>query len=591
MDFASLNAMFRWRVERSGPAVALKQKRAGNWVDITWNQYYEAVRFLARGFHALGVEKGDRVAIFSTTRVEWVYSDLAVLACGGVVVPIYHSSPTRDVEYIVTHSGAKLVIVENQQLLDKVLAVREKLGEVARIVLIDGPPPDEDESVLLMSEVVELGRRQAAGLCEKLAAAVGSDDNATIVYTSTSGPQKGVVHTHGQLLKQQEAVRKAFGAREDETTLLFLPLAHIFGRVVAYWNISSGITLAFAESYERMVANMREINPHVVAAVPRVFQKIYSSVMREVDRQGGAKRLTLDWCLRVGREVAQFRQARLPIPMPLSVKYRLARRLFFDRMGQQFGTRLKFFVSSGAPLPKDIGLFFLDAGHLILEAYGLTETAGAVTMNTPEDFRIGTVGKALPGTELHLEPDGEILVKGPTLMREYWNDPEGTAEILRDGWLHTGDVGEIDEEGFLRITERKKAIIITSHGKNISPLNIENHLRSDPYIDQVFVHGEQRNFLSALITLNRESVQRWAEEKGIPFRDLAELSRRQEVTRLIEERIILKNQDLSGPESIKKFRILDHNFTVEGGELTTTLKLNRRLIENKYREILDRFYE
>jgi long-chain acyl-CoA synthetase len=590
MDFSSLNAMFRWRVERSRSDTAIKQKSNGKWVDITWNLYYESVRFLAQGLHALGVEKSTRVAIFSKTRVEWVFADMAVLGCGGVVVPVYQSSPTRDVEYIVSHSDSKIIIVENQKLLDKVLAARENLSNLTHIILIDGPPPDEDDGIMLMSEVIELGRRQEVGLYERTSETVGLEDIATIVYTSTSGPQKGAVHSHSQLLHQQMAIQAAIGARDDEITLLFLPLAHIFGRVVAYWNISSGITLAFAESYERLVANMREINPHIVAAVPRVFQKIYSSVMREVDSQGGAKRVTLEWCLRVGRKVAELRQGRHPIPLALNAQYVAAKKLFFDRLGQQFGTRIKFFVSSGAPLPKDIGLFFLDAGYIILEAYGLTEAAGAVTMNTLGDFRMGTVGKPLSGTEIDLAPDGEILVKGPTIMNEYWKDPEGTQEALKNGWLYTGDVGETDEDGFLKITERKKAIIITSHGKNISPLNIENHMRSDPYIDQVFLHGDQRNFLSALVTLNRESITRWAEEKGIPFRDYADLTRKPEVTRLIEERIMQKNQDLAGPETIKKFLILDHSFSVDGGELTTTLKLNRRLLEHKYRDILDMFY-
>ncbi len=593
MEFTSINEMFKWRVERSGPQTALtyKNTQTGNWVKVSWNRYYETVRFIARGLHALGLEKGERIALFSDNRVEWLFCDLGALGCGGVVVPIYHTSPKGDVEYIVTHSDAKFLIVENLTLLDRVLQVREKLTALEKIILIEGPAPDEDDGVTTLSQVVEQGRQAEPGLYKSLSEQVGLDDLATIVYTSTGGPLMGVVHAHAQILAQQYALQQMVQLREDQTTLHFLPLSHIFGRTVQYLNLFTGITLALAESYDRLMMNLQETNPDMMAAVPRVFQKIYSGVLNEVALSGGMQRTTLNWCLDVGRQVSRLKDQRQPIPLVLNGKYQAARKLFFDRFRQKFGDRIKFLVSSGAPLQKEVASFFHATGLTVLEAYGMTEVAGAATINTVTDNKIGSVGKPIHGVEIELAGDGEIRLKGPVVMREYWKSPDSTASVLQDDWLSTGDIGEIDEDGFLRITDRKKDIIITSGGKNISPQNIENHLKADPFIDRVYVHGDQRNFTSALITLNRQNLTQWAKEKNIPHTDFAELTQREEVRRLIEEAIQRKNQDLSGPESIKKFAILPGRFSVDGGELTSSEKLRRRTIDQKYSDILDGFYE
>lgn len=590
MEFKNINSLFRWRVERSGSNVAILQKTHGKWVKVSWNRYYESVRFIAQGLRSLGINKGDRVVIFCNTRIEWFFSDMGILGCGGVTVPIYHSSPTSEIEYIVNHCDAKIIIVENPELLDKVLKVRENLENLEKIILIDGPPPYEDDEVMLISELVELGRTEKEHKYETMADEVELNDIATIVYTSTSGPQKGVVHEHSQLLAEQYAVSQVMPTNENELALLFLPLSHIFGRVIEYWNLYSGIKLAIAESYDRLSRNMREVDPHYLAAVPRVLQKIFSISRQEVDNQGKLKRTMMDWCLEVGSKVALYKREKRPIPMKLNFEYQAANKMFFERFRMQFGTNLTKVVCSGAPLPKEIGNFFEATGITVLEAYGLTETGGAATMNSPVDYKIGSVGKPIPGCEVKLESDGEIIIRGQNIMREYWKDPEGTKELLKDGWFYTGDIGEIDEDGFLKITDRKKSLIITSGGKNIAPMNIEKHICSDPYIDQVCVHGDKRNFLTALITLNRDSVEYWAKEKNINFKTYEELIKKEEVRRLIEERVHIKNQDLAGPETIKKFSILADSFTVEGGEITSTMKLNRKFIESKYKDILDSFY-
>lgn len=593
MKFQSINELLAWRVEQSGAKTAFLFKQNGRWSRISWRRIFESVRFIAQGLHALGIEKGDKVALFCQTRVEWIYSDLAILGCGAVTVPIYHGNPTKDAEFITAHSEAKAIIVENISSIDKILEVRENLPLLEKIILIEGPSPnDEDEDILMLSQIVELGRKQEPGLYEKLAENVTLDDIATIVYTPRSeGLNLGVVHAHRQLIEQQKGIGGVLPVSENDITLLFLPLSHIFGRVIEYMSLYTGLMLAFAESYERLYDNLKEVRPHMIAAVPRVYQKILSSVLKEVELQGEVKRKLLNWCLDIGSEVSDIQQKRRPISKVLKVKYEAAKRIFFDRFKARLGGRVEFLVSSGAPLPKDIGRFFHASGMGILEAYGMTELAGAVTMNAPRDFKIGSVGKPLKETEVVLADDGEILVKGPTVMECYHKEEEATKDVLRDGWLHTGDIGEIDEDGFIRITDRKKDIIITSGGKNISPQNIENHFKADPFIDRIYVHGDQRNFISALVTLNEQNVRQWATDKGLAFLNMEELVKKPELVKLVEQRIQIKNQELASPEMIKKFHVLPVAFTQDGGELTSTNKLRRRLIDRKYRDILDSFYD
>ncbi len=592
MGFNSINEMFHWRVQQSATATALLKRGGGRWVEISWKRYYDSVRFISQGMGALGVEKGNRVAIFSTTRVEWIFCDLAILGAGGVTVPVYPTTPSRDVEYVLTNSGAEFLVVENLALLDKVLEIRENLPALKKIILIEGPSQDDDSDIVSLSDVVELGRKQPAGWYEEHSLDVTLDDPATIVYTSgSSGPQRGVVHAHRQLLAEQDLITEVVPLHEAEITLLFLPLAHIFGRVIEFLNISTGIQLALAESYERMLENLQDIRPHIIAAVPRIYEKIYSNVLREVDRKMKVQQHLMKWCLKVGRETSMLLERKQPLPFVQNAKYTIAKRIFFDRFRENFGQRVKYLVSSGAPLGQEIGEFFNSVGFRILEAYGMTELAGAVTMNRPDDYRIGSVGKPLKDVQVRFAEDGEILVQGPTVMNEYRNNKKATEEVLVDGWLHTGDIGETDEDGFLKITDRKKDILITSGGKNIAPANIENHIKSDPYIDQVYVHGDRRNFLSALITLNEDNITQWANENGVPFRKYEDLIQKPEIKRLIESRIQLRNKDLSSPETIKKFHILQHLFSQEGGELTGTLKLKREFIDKKYSDILDRFYE
>ena len=590
MEFSSLNSLFRWRAQNDGGKVAFLQKREGRWNEVTWKRYYDTVRHIALGLNSLGVQKGERVALLSASRAEWAYCDLAILSLGALTVPIYPTSPARDIRYILNHSQAKILVVESPLLLDKVLEVRADLEYLTRIVLLDGPPPDDEKGILMLSRVVELGRQLPEARFEQLACAVEPADDATIIYTSTSGPLMGVVLGHAQLLAQQEALAKVLPISSSDTALLLLPLAHIFGRTLEYANLYSGLRLAFAEAHEQLEVSLSEINPQLLATVPRTYQKIYTSVVKEAEMQGRLARGLFAWCRQVGEETALGQRRNRLIPLSLRLRNQAAHWLYFERFRRRFGRNLRVLVSSGAPLPLEVGEFFSAAELPILEAYGMTESAGAVTISTPKAFRVGAVGRVIAGCEIKLAEDGEILVKGPGVMRGYWHDPETTALVLRDGWLYTGDIGEMDADGFLRITDRKKDIIITSGGKKLSPLIIENLFKSDLFIDHLYVHGDRRNFVSALLTLNRENLNAWARERNIPSGDFAELSERPEVKRLIEERILTRNKELAGYEAIKKFAILPEAFSVEGGELTSTMKLSRRTIAQKYGEILDGFY-
>lgn len=596
MEERTIPQMFRNRVAKYGNRVAQKVKRGGKWIDISWIEHDRLVREIALGLISLGLEKGEKVALLSNSRPEWVSSDLAILSAGGVVIPIYPSNIPEQCEYIINNSDSVYVIVEDRVQLDKILKVRDACPLIRKVVMIEPLGEEKDPLVIdlealrgLARKAKEEGKEQA--LEDRLAAGQ-SDDIATMVYTSgTTGPPKGVIQTHGNHLFMVNALMGLGDTSDKDMNLLFLPLAHSFARAESFGGLYQGLTTAFAESLNTIAENLKEVKPTIVYSVPRIYERIYTKVNAGAQEAGGIKLKLFNWAVSVGREVSRRKQKGEPIPLLLGLRYALATKLVFSKIQAIVGGRLKFFGSGGAPLAREIAEFFHAAGILILEGYGLTETCPALTVSTMSAYKFGTVGKPVPGVTVKIAQDGEIIASGPNIALGYFKRDEATAEAFRDGWFYTGDIGEFDEDGFLKITDRKKDIIVTSGGKNVAPQNIENLLKTDPFISQLMVHGDKRKFLSAIITLDLENVGNWAKQEGIQDLSPEALANNDRVRALIQGAVEEKSRGLAPYETIKKFHITADDFTVESGELTPTLKVKRKVVTKKYQDVLDSFYQ
>jgi long-chain acyl-CoA synthetase len=512
-------------------------------------------------------------------------------------VPIYPSYPPHLIAYVVNDSQAKTLIVEDPMQLAKALEARAKMDGLEQIVVMSGyDAPQPPETVLTWETLRRLGREHRGAHQSTLAERVASttpEDVATIVYTSgTTGPPKGVVQTHGNHMAALRAGHQANPVQEGWVHLLFLPLAHSFARLESFTGPYEGLTTAFAENLDKVGDNLKEVRPHFICSVPRVYEKVYGKILGGVEAGSPLKKRIFRWAMDVGREVSRRQRAGQPVRGALAFKRNLADRLVFEKLHAALGGRLRWAVSGGAPLSPEIAEFFHAAGILILEGYGLTETCPALTFNRPERFKFGSVGQALPGIELQIASDGEILARGPNIAtRGYYKQPAATAEVFEpSGWFHTGDIGHLDDEGFLHITDRKKDLIVTAGGMNLAPQNIENILKTDPFISQAVVHGDKRPYPVALITLNPEELVKFTREHGIIATDPAVVVKHptvvERVARIVEE----KNTQLQSYAKIKKFAILPDDFTQEGGELTPTLKVKRKVVADKYREMLDKLY-
>ena len=591
----TLAQMFWSRVEKSGARPAQEFKREGRWETLTWRQYGEVVRELALGLLALGRQKGDAVALLAQSRAEWMQADFAILSAGCVTIPVYPSYTPEQIAYIVNDSEARTLIVENPDQLAKALSVRGKMDRLEQIVVIEGPA-GQDGGVLGWQEVRRRGRDAAGGFSgtlEQRIRGTRADDIASIVYTSgTTGPPKGVVQTHGNHMATLRSLGQIWPIGEDDKDLLFLPLAHSFAQAEAYFGVFAGNATAFAENLDKVAENLRETRPTFIASVPRVFEKVYARILAGVEAGSHGKQKIFHWALGVGRQVSQAEQARRPIPFGLKWKHRLAHKLVFSKLHHALGGRLRFANSGGAPLSKEIAEFFHAAGILILEGYGLTETCPALAVNRADAFKFGSVGKALPGVELRIAPDGEILARGPNIAtRGYYKKPDATAEVFDpDGWFHTGDIGKIDADGFLYITDRKKDLIVTAGGVNIAPQNIENLLKTDPFVSQAMVYGDRRPYPVALITLNPEELAKFAKEAGVSATDPVGLAKHPKVIERVGRIVEQKNRELQSYAQIKKFAVLASDFTQENGDLTPTLKVKRKVVAEKYQELLESLY-
>ena len=594
MDMQNIPQMFFARAASRGQRPAQLVKQGGVWQALSWQAMSDNVRNIAKGLLTLGLQVGERVALLANSRAEWVQCDLGIMAAAGITVPVYPSLLPEQVAYILHNAEATLACVDTPAQLEKLLQVRAELPALRHIVLMEGQPPHADPGIVSLQELMTQGATappHTIQLDERLRGLTPNHE-ATYVYTSgTTGPPKGVVQTHGNHLFMVQSCGAIIAAQEGDVNLLFLPLAHSFARLEAFLGLYVGLTTAFAESIDALAENMREVRPMLVFSVPRVYEKIYARVQAAGNSGAPLKRALFQWCVGVGRQMSTLQQCRQPIPAGLRLRQRLAHQLVFKKLHQSVGGRLRYFVSGGAPLAQDITEFFHAAGMLILEGYGLTETCPALAANRYDQYKFGTVGTAFPGVELRIAADGEIVARGPNIAKGYYKRPEATAEVfLEDGWFATGDIGEIDPEGFLRITDRKKDLLVTAGGKNIAPQNLENLLKADPYISQAMVYGDRRPYLTALLTLDLDETCRYARAHGIAADTAPALAAHPQIYQLIAARVAQINQQLAAYETIKKFIIAPTDFTPEGGELTPTLKVKRKVVTQMYQEQLDRLY-
>lgn len=591
--YRNLLEAFHCSVIKKKEEDCFRYKEDGKWQAISWNEVQKKVFDLTAGLRKLGVKKGDKVAILSRTRYEWTLADLAIISCGAITVPIYESSLSETISYILENSQSKVVFVETDSQLAKVEKIHHELSHLKQAIVIESENEKFEEGIYSFNEACLLGSGDGEAIFNESMLGLKPEDDLTFVYTSgTTGNPKGAVLTHGNFLSEIEGLATMLEFPEHTVNLIFLPLAHILARVVQFAQLNYGFVQCYSESIDKLLDNIAEVRPHLMASVPRIFEKVHSRVMQGLETASPTKRKIFDWAISVGQERANLVRLGKGLSPALMIKWKLAYRLVFSKLHQKMGGRISYFISGGAPLSADIGNFFANAGFTILEGYGLTETTAAVSVNSRRFSKIGTVGKALPGVEIKIASDGEICVRGAVVFKGYYNRPEDTREALdKDGWFKTGDIGIIDSEGFVKITDRKKDIIVTAAGKNIAPQNIENLIKTDPLISQIMVHGDNRKFLSALVTVNRDEILNYAKNNKIIYKDFEDLVANDKIYQLIKVRIEDKNKHLAKYETIKKFSILPHDFSIESGELTPTLKVKRKFTSEKYKDILDKFYQ
>ncbi len=593
-----MNIVLYWQnqVRKYGDRPAYRRKVNGEWVFRSWKEYGEVVRHFAMGLLSLGVKRGERVAILGSTREEWDLADRATLAIGGIGVGVYHSNPPEQVRYIVDHSEARILVVENEDQWKKIEEIRAEIPRVEKFVIMDPLSDMSDPSMMSFAEVVELGRKNEDafdGEYWSRGKGLGMSDEAIYVYTSgTTGPPKGAVLSHGNIMAIMEGFRQmGIFVPEEDRTVAWLPLPHVFGRFVILSGIHNANMWSYAGEIETLIDDLADIQPTVFHSVPRIYEKIYQKMTSAMGQASPMKRRLFEFCVKTGREVSRLTQEKRPIPFRLRLKHSIANRLVFKKLRGIFGGRIRCAITGGAPLSKEILEFFHAAGILILEGYGLTESPSAA-FNRPDDFRFGTVGPPVPGMEIKTAEDGELLLRSPIVFSGYLKDPQKTKEAFRDdGWYCTGDIGVVSSEGFVTITDRKKDIIITAGGKNVAPQNIENLLKTSPMISQVMLYGDRKPYLTALITLDPEALASWAEGEGIKDVDLSGLCRNERLRERIGEIVKEKSRNLASFETIKKFEILPEDFSQEAGEITPTLKVKRRFVSEKYGDLLEKMYQ
>jgi long-chain acyl-CoA synthetase len=589
----TLTQLFFHAVDRFATKhAALRYKAKGEWHDITHHEMAHRVKQTGLGLRELGIRPGDRVAILSNNRPEWAIADFACLTIGCVDVSIYPNLMPQQIHYILKDSGAAAIFVEDAEQLEKVMQIRETLPNLRHIVVFH---KHGGQPAMSFEELAQLGESTEANYpsYHDDAMAIPPDALATLIYTSgTTGEPKGVMLTHGNLTSNALAAMEVLSIGATDTCLSVLPLSHAFERTAGlYVMLAAGATIAYAESIKTIGPNLEEVRPTVMLAVPRLYEKMYARVLERA-RSGGAvrKRIFL-WARRTAEKWAERTLESPPVPVGLALRYRIASRLVFSKLIAQTGGRLRFFVSGAAPLVPEIAKFFYAAGLPILEGYGLTETSPVISVNPLEAPRFGTVGVILPGIECTIAADGEILVRGPSVMHGYYQKPAKTKEVRdADGWFYTGDIGEITD-GYLRITDRKKNIIVTAGGKNIASQPIENRVKASPFISDVVMIGDKRRFPIVLVVPETDALENWAKERNLAAEDVHALLQLADVTAKIEREVMVQLRDLARYQMPKKVIIVEDDFTVENGALTPSMKVKRHVIEERYKEMIEECYE
>ena len=594
--FSNLSEMFYSACEKNASQTGVMYKKDGIYHSIKYSEIKQRVSHLAAGFAALGVTKGDKVILLSENRYEWIFCDYAILCNGAISVPVYPTLPPDQSAYIINDCDAKIVIVSTAEQRAKVESIQSHLNQVQHFIIMDDENT-QDTDFTALAKVAKAGEQFLTahpGFIENSVSKLALDDLATIIYTSgTTGEPKGVMLSHGNILSNIEAGQRAIPLGENEIALSFLPLSHSFERTAGqFTGTYCGGTIAYAESIETVAENLLEIRPTVMASVPRLFEKIYTRIIDSVEEGPQVKRKLFYWAVKTGRQKTICRQKKRSPSLWLRLKFSIADKLVFSKIKAKLGGRMKFCVSGGAPLAKEIGEFFTAIGLLILEGYGLTETSPIISVNRLDNFKFGTVGLPLDNIEVKIAEDGEILTRGPHVMQGYYNKEANTRAIIDDsGWLHTGDIGHFDQDGFLAITDRKKNLIVTAGGKNIAPQKMENLLIMSRFVEQALVIGDRRKFCSAIIVPNFEALEKYAKENEIFVQSRRELCVNPDILRLMQQEVDAVNQRCASFETIKKFLLINQPFSIESDELTPSMKVRRKIVEENYREAIDALYE
>ena len=590
----TVGRQFLDRVKKSPHREAYRYPRGESWESQTWQETGEHVTRLAAGLVALGIEPEQRVGIASGTRLEWIIADLAIMCAGGATTTVYPSTHSDDVGFILADSESRVVFAEDDTQIAKLTERRSELPHLDKVVTFDGTT--DGDWVIGLADLEKLGDEllsKEPDVIEKRVDATGPDALATLIYTSgTTGRPKGVRLRHTSWTYEGAAIQAQGILDENDLQFLWLPMAHSFGKVLLSTQLACGFATAVDGRVDKIIDNLAVVRPTFMGAAPRIFEKAYSRIVTMQASEGGAKEKIFNQAFKVGLAKARLEFDGKPVPVKLKVQHALFDRLVFSKIRERFGGRVRFFISGAAALNRDIAEWFGAAGIVILEGYGMTESSAGSFVNHPDDNRFGTVGAVLPGTEARIAEDGEVLIKGPGVMEGYHNQPEQTAETLsEDGWLHTGDIGELDADGYLRITDRKKDLFKTSGGKYIAPSAIESQFKAIcPYAGQFIVHGAERNYCVALVTLDPDAMDGWAAENGMSGKPYAEVVASPEVEKMVGDYVETLNERLNRWETIKKFVILDHDLTVESGELTPSMKVKRKVVEGNYRDDIERLY-
>jgi long-chain acyl-CoA synthetase len=571
--------------------VAVRYKRDGEWQDVTYKQVADIVEEIGLGLIDLGIEAGERVCILANTRPEWSYADMAITSVGAVVVPIYQTNSPEECLWVISDSGARAIVCEDEAQLAKLAEIRDRVPNLKTVIVMDPPAGGGPVPATALDEVRERGRGHDASELQARRDAVKPEDSFTFIYTSgTTGPPKGCVLSHGNYASMMEMLKSVGQIEDDEVIYLYLPLAHAFALLIQLGAFDLGATIAyFSGDTKQIVGELMEVKPTYLPSVPRIFEKIYTLANAALEAKPAEEQEEAREAIKLGMKVRELEAKGEEVPGELLEPFEEADEKLFKNVRAIFGGNVRHAVSGAAPIAKEILEFFWAAGVPVLEGYGMTETATAATVCTIEDHKFGTVGKPFPGVEVKIADDGEVLIKGPNIFQGYHNNADASFGSIESGWLHTGDLGTVDEDGFLSITGRKKDIIITAGGKNITPANLENDLKQCRWISQAVMHGDQRPYPVVLVTLDEEEIAGYAREHDLP-EDTAKLCEEASVREMIAEQVERANRHYAPVEQVKRFAILPHDLTQETGELTPTLKVKRNVVAEKYADVLDSLY-